>query len=244
MRPVIVISTKGGVGKTLVSINLALELSKNYKTALLDIDLDSSNEAGLFGLASDSDINIETRKLIPKEYNGIKIFAMSIFLPHADMGVTIPEPQRREFVTESIKNTEWGELDFMIIDAPGGTGIELTTVHQILPDCMAIIVSEMNQAEDYIRTVDVLRHYNMKIIGVIENRSGSWMHGKPVLCSCGCGEKFSPYGEGTIKDIFPEIKFLGSIPLCGEIYKTNPPEIPEEFMVNIMDRFMEEINGH
>lgn len=235
MIPIVIVSSKGGVGKTLFSINLALELSKNHKTALLDIDLDSSNEAGLFGLDSDSDINLETRKLIPKEYNGLKIFAMSIFLPRADMGVTIPEPQRRTFIIEAIKNTEWGELDFMIIDTPGGTGIELTTVHQLLPDCMVIIVSELNQTEDYIRTVDVLRHYNIKIIGVIENCTSGWMHGKPVFCSCGCGEKFSPYGEGTNKDVLPDIKFLGSIPLCGEIYKTNPPRIPEEFMTEIME---------
>lgn len=241
MLPIMIVSSKGGVGKTLLSINLALELSKNYKTALLDIDLDSSNEAGLFCLAGDSDINLETRKLIPKEYNGIKIFAMSIFLPRADMGVTLPESQRRTFIIEAIKNTEWGELDFMIIDTPGGMGIELTTVHQLLPDCVAIIVSELNQTEDYRRTVDVLRHYNIKIIGVIENRTSSWMHGKPVICSCGCGEKFSPYGDGTIKDVSPDIKFLGSIPLCGEIYKTNPPRIPEQFMTEIMEKFKEVI---
>lgn len=233
VKSAMVITTKGGAGKTLIAINLALEIAKTHRTALIDLDIDSSNIGGLLGLEGDIDIDLEKRKMIPRDYmvgeNAMKVFAMSLYLQKADQGITMPDSQRKQFIQEAILNTDYGELDFRIYDMPGGTGIEYLSLIKYVPDCRAIIVTQPNQIEDVNRTVDVCRHFNIPIIGIVENMSGSWMHGAPVLCACGCGREFAPFGMNTVPEAYPEIPFLGRIPLCEEIFETHPPTIPDEF---------------
>lgn len=221
------LSSKGGVGKTLVAINLALELSKKYRVALVDLDIDSSNIGGLLGLTGDIDIDLEKRKMVPKDYNGMKVFAMSLYLPRADMGVTIPDSQRRQFVIDAIKNTQWDELDFMIFDTPGGTAVEFVTLINVMRDCKALIVTQPNTLEDCNRTVDICEHFKVPILGIVENMSGSFMHGSPVLCGCGCGQEFAPFGINTVQEVYKDIRFLGRVPLSMEIFMTKPPRIPQ-----------------
>lgn len=231
MKSVMCLSSKGGVGKTVVAVNLAIELSRNYKVALIDLDIDSSNIGGLLGLSGDIDIVLEQRKMVPKEYNGIKVFAMSLYLQQADQGITIPDDQRRQFIHDAILNTDYGELDFIIYDMPGGTAVEFSTLRTLCSDIVAVIVTMPNTTEDCNRTIDVCRHFKIPIIGIVENMSGSWMHGAPVLCACGCGQEFAPFGMNAVQEEYPDIPFLGRIPLCMEIFESTPPKIPEEFGV-------------
>lgn len=233
MKSIMCLSSKGGTGKTTVAINLALELTKTRRVALIDLDIDSSNVAGLLGLEGDIDIDLKKRKMIPRDYiageNVMKVFAMSLYLQHADQGITMPDSQRRQFIQEAILNTDYGELDYRIYDMPGGTSIEYLSLIKYVTDCSAIIVTQPNQLEDVNRTIDVCRHFKVPIIGIVENMSGSWMHGTPVLCSCGCGKEFAPFGINTIPEVYPDIPYIGRIPLCDEIFETHPPTIPDEF---------------
>lgn len=225
------ISTKGGTGKTTVAISLALELSKAHKVGLLDADVDSSNVSGLLGLEQEITVDIDTRKLIPLDYKGIKVFSMSSYLPRKDMGVAISGVSKTQFLRDAIYSTNWGEIDLFVIDCPGGSGDEFNAIRKILPKLQAIIVTQPNTLEDCSRIIDLCNNFKIPILGIVENMSGSWMHGKPVLCNCGCGKEFTPFGKNTVKEKFPDIAFLGSIPLCQEIFETNPPEIPKEFNV-------------
>lgn len=229
MQSVMCLSSKGGVGKTLVAINLAIELARRgYRVALVDLDIDSSNIGGLLDLNPDVDIDMSHRKMVPQDYNGMKVFAMSIFLPRANMGVTIPDSQRRQFIIDAIKNTAWGELDFMIFDMPGGTAVEFMTLRSMIPDCKTVIVTQPNTLEDCNRTVDLCDHFKVPIMGIVENMSGSLMHGMPVMCTCGCGQEFAPFGMNTVRDEFPGIPFLGRIQLSMDIFTSKPPRIPEQ----------------
>lgn len=234
MISIMCLSSKGGTGKTLISINTALELAKNHRVALIDLDIDSSNIGGLLGLQGDIDIDLEKRKMIPRDYmvgeNIMKVFAMSLYLQNADQGITMHDSQRKQFIQEAILNTDYGELDFRIYDMPGGTAIEYLSLIKYVPDCRAIIVTQPNQTEDVNRTVDVCRHFNVPILGIVENMSGSWMHGGPVRCQH-CNEEFAPFGKNTVPEKYPDIPFLGRIPLCVEIFETHPPTIPSEFGV-------------
>lgn len=230
VRAIMCINAKGGTGKTLLSINLALELSKKYKVGLVDLDVDSSNIGSLLGLQGEIDSN-EERKLVPKNYNAnLKVIAMSLYLPKADMGICIPEVERAGYIREAIK-AKWDSLDFMIFDMPGGMAIEFDTLRKIFPNCKAIIVTQPNTIEDCNRVIDICSYRKIPILGIVENMSGTMMHGKTVVCSCGCGKEFAPFGKNIVKEKFPNIKFLGSIPLCQEIFEKNPPEIPKEFNV-------------
>ncbi|MDP2217188.1 MAG: P-loop NTPase [Methanolobus sp.] len=233
-KSIMCLSSKGGVGKTLVGVNLALALAKTHRVALIDLDIDSSNVGGLLGLEGDIDIDLEKRKMIPRDYmvgeNAMKVFAMSLYLQKADQGITMPDSQRRQFIREAILNTEYGELEFKIFDMPGGTSVEFLSLATYIPDCSAIIVTQPNQSEDVNRTVDVCNHYKIKILGIVENMSGSWMHGAPVMCQH-CNEEFAPFGKNTVPEKYPNIPFFGRIPLCEEIFETHPPTIPNEFGV-------------
>lgn len=230
-RAIMCLNSKGGTGKTLLSINLSLELSKQHKVGLIDLDVDSSNIAGLLGLQGEIDSDERVRKLVPIEYNAnLKVVAMSLYLPKADMGVCISEVSRAQYIRDAIK-AKWNSLDFIIFDMPGGAAIEFNTLRKIFPNCLAIIVTQPNTLEDCNRIIDLCKHFKVPILGIVENMSGSWMHGKPIICGCGCGKEFTPFGKNTVKEKFPDIEFLGSIPLCQEIFEKNPCEILKEFNV-------------
>lgn len=237
VRAIAILNAKGGTGKTLLAISLSLELSKVYKVGLLDLDIDSSNIASLLNLQGEIELD-EERRLIPRQYNSnLKVIAMSLYLPRADMGICIPEVERAGFIREAI-NAKWNELDYMILDMPGGIAVEFNTLRRIYP-FEVIIVTQPNTIEDCYRVIDLCSHFKIPILGIVENMSGSYMHGKRVICSCGCGKEFTPFGKDIVKEKFPEIKYLGSIPLCQEIFEKNPPEIPSEF--NVIQRIKEVI---
>ena len=232
VRAIMCINAKGGTGKTLLAINLALELSRNYKVGLIDLDVDSSNIASLLGLKGEIDIDDASHRLIPIEYNSnLKVIAMSLYYQSlGDKGICIGEKSREGYVREAIK-AMWNSIDYLVFDMPGGTAIEFKTLCKLIPNCRAVIVTQPNTIEDCNRVIDLCNHFKIQILGVVENMSGSYMHGKTVICSCGCGKEFTPFAKNTVREKLPNIEFLGSIPLCQEIFESSPPLIPKEFNV-------------
>jgi ATP-binding protein involved in chromosome partitioning len=212
----IVMSGKGGVGKTSVSVNLAIALAnKGYTVGLMDVDIhgpDIPRMLGLNGmLSADSD-----KKMMPMDYkDNLKVVSMESLMPDKDEAIIWRGPVKHTAIRQFIGEVNWGGLDFLVIDCPPGTGDEPLTIAQLIPDAQAIIVTTPQEVAlaDIRKSISFCKNVNMRIFGIIENMSGfTCPHcGKPVeIFGTGGGEKTAKaYG----------IEFLGRIPFDPDMVK-------------------------
>jgi len=215
----IVMSGKGGVGKTSTSVNLSIALAnRGYKVGLLDVDLHGPDIPRMLGLHGMLEIN-GNRKLVPKRYSE-NLCAVSVesLLPNKDDAVIWRGPVKHSAIQQFIGDVEWGKLDYLIIDAPPGTGDEPLTVAQLVKDAQAIIVTTPQEVAlaDVRKSINFCKTVGMKVFGLIENMSGfQCPHCEEMIELLGTGG-----GERTAKDF--GIKFLGKIPFdtkmvtCGD----------------------------
>ena len=213
-RKILVMSGKGGVGKSTVAGYLALLLSKKgKKVGLMDVDLHGPSIARLMKVQSGFDMS---REGIVGPYafsDHLSIVSMDMMLGEKDMAVIWRGPMKISAIRQFVSDIEWGDLDFLLVDSPPGTGDEPLTVAQTLPDAEALIVTtpqEMSLA-DVRKSINFCRQVNMKILGVVENMSGQ-------LCPH-CGEQVPLFGLGGGEKMAQEmdIPFLGRIPVDGKM---------------------------
>ncbi len=216
---IIVMSGKGGVGKTSVSVNLSIALAnKGFKVGLMDVDLHGPDIPRMLGFKGMMDLN-ENRKLNPMKYSeNLKAVSIESLTSNHDEAIIWRGPIKHSTIRQFIGDVEWGELDYLIIDSPPGTGDEPLTVVQTIPDAKAIIVTTPQEISlaDVRKSISFCKTVGMKILGLIENMSG-------FTCPH-CGEKLELFGYGggerTAKEA--ELKFLGRIPFdlnvvsCGD----------------------------
>jgi len=222
MKGVLVISGKGGVGKTLISCLLAQELSRHGTTGLADMDIDSSNVASVMGIRMDKVEITEERKLVPAALDGGSLLVNSLGATLSDTAISQTATFYRNVVRDIITGTEWGDIEYLVLDMPPGmsdifreTVDQLKAMNALLG---AVVVAQPSSLEDCRRAYEVCKRLFVPIIGFVENMSGVMMHGKVVKCPCGCGEELAPFGKGTVKKFAEEVGgvFLGRIPLFGE----------------------------
>jgi Mrp family chromosome partitioning ATPase len=210
----IVMSGKGGVGKTSTSVNLSIALAnRGYKVGILDVDLHGPDIPRMLGLDGMLEIN-GNRKLVPKKYSD-NLCAVSVesLLPNNDDAVIWRGPVKHSAIQQFIGEVAWGELDFLIIDSPPGTGDEPLTIAQLVKDAQAIIVTTPQEVAlaDVRKSINFCKTVGMKVFGLIENMSGfQCPHCKEVIDLLGTGG-----GEKTAKDF--GIKFLGRIPFDSNV---------------------------
>lgn len=216
---IIVMSGKGGVGKTSVSVNLSIALAnKGFKVGLMDVDLHGPDVPRMLGFKGMLDLS-KNQKLNPMKYSeNLKAVSIESLTSDKDEAIIWRGPIKHSTIRQFIGDVEWGELDYLIIDSPPGTGDEPLTVVQTIPDAKAIIVTTPQEISlaDVRKSISFCKTVGMKILGLIENMSG-------FTCPH-CGEKLELFGYGggerTAKEA--ELKFLGRIPFdlnvvsCGD----------------------------
>lgn len=236
-----VASGKGGVGKSTVSSNLAIALVRQgYSVALVDADVFGPSIPKMFGIedAKPEGSAIGDKEIMfPIEKFGVKIMSIGFFVKN-NQGLIWRGPMASNAIGQLIENTQWGDIDYMIIDFPPGTSdIQLSTVQKlnlsgavIVTTPQEIAVNDARKATSMFNNKDI----NVPILGIIENMS--WFSPKPHP-----EEKYYIFGQGGGENLAKElnVKFLGNIPLVAEvgeaaenglsIYNTNNHQVVKAF---------------
>jgi len=214
----IVISGKGGVGKSTVSVNVAYGLAaKGSKVGLLDVDMHGPNIAKMLGIENKrligSDLGIEPIDVLP----GLKAVSLALFFEDRDQPIIWRGPLKMITIKQFLADVNWGELDYLIVDSPPGTGDEPLSVCQLIPDLSgAIIVTTPQDVAvlDSRKSILFAKELKVPIVGVIENMSG-------FICPH-CGKRIDLFGAGGGERAAADLKvpFLGRIPLESEMVKS------------------------
>ncbi len=171
----IVMSGKGGVGKTSVSVNLSIALaSKGYKVGIMDVDLHGPDIPRMLGLEGMLALN-QNQKLAPMSYSeNLQAVSVESLTQNKDDAIIWRGPIKHSAIRQFIADVEWGELDFLIIDSPPGTGDEPLTIAQTISDAKAIIVTTPQKVAlaDVRKSINFCKTVKMEIFGLIENMSG------------------------------------------------------------------------
>ena len=229
-RKILVMSGKGGVGKSTVASYLALLLSKKgKKVGLLDVDLHGPSVAKLMNVRGGFDMSEEG---VVKPYafsEQLSIVTLEMMMGEKDMAVIWRGPMKISAIRQFVSDIEWGDLDFLVVDSPPGTGDEPLTVAQTIPDAEALIVTTPQELSlaDVRKSINFCRQVEMKILGVVENMSGQ-------LCPH-CGQQVALFGQGGGKNMAREmnVPFLGQIPSDGKMVTAGDTGNLEELMSHV-----------
>jgi Mrp family chromosome partitioning ATPase len=209
---IVVLSGKGGVGKSTVAVNLAVSLArKKFKTGLLDIDIHGPSVPKLLGLENSKLFGTDDGKILPVEYDDfLKVMSVGFMLSETDDAVIWRGPLKYGIIKQFLKDVLWGNLDYLIVDSPPGTGDEPLSVCQLMekPEGAVIVTTPQDVAlVDVRKSITFCRQLNMPVIGVIENMSG-------FICPhCGNESQIFKSGGGRNMALDMNVPFLGSIPI-------------------------------
>lgn len=220
----VVMSGKGGVGKTTVAINLATALALNgLRVGVLDADIHGPNTPKMLGI----------KQYVPSVgENGImpaigplnmKVMSMAFLLANPDTPVIWRGPLKMTAIKQFIKDVNWGELDYLITDLPPGTGDEPLSILQLIPNITGVIIVTTPQEVallDVRKSITMVKEMHVPILGIVENMSG-------FICP-NCGQETKIFSEGGGKKASKDmnIPFLGSIPIDANITKDGDEGLP------------------
>ena len=209
----LVMSGKGGVGKSTVSVNLALGLARRgHKVGLMDVDLHGPDICRMLNLTDKlADAKVKKDELLPPMQYGdnLKVISLEYMMEDRDDPIIWRGPLKVQAIRQFIADLAWGDLDYLVIDAPPGTGDEPLTVAQTIPDAQAVVVTTPQQIAlaDVRKSLNFCKHVKMEVVGMVENMSG-------FVCPH-CSETVEIFktggGEQTAKDF--GLNFLGRVPV-------------------------------
>ncbi|PKL37467.1 MAG: ATP-binding protein [Spirochaetae bacterium HGW-Spirochaetae-1] len=209
---IVVLSGKGGVGKSTVAVNLAVSLAeKKFRVGLLDVDIHGPSVPKLLGLEKNKLSADENEKLLPAVYSDhLKVVSVGFLIDDEKDPVVWRGPLKYGIIKQFLKDVAWGELDYLIIDSPPGTGDEPLSVCQLIEDAAGAVVVTTPQDValiDVKKSITFCHKLNMPVLGVVENMSG-------FTCPH-CGKTVDIFKKGGGKSMSEEmnVPFLGAIPI-------------------------------
>lgn len=219
---ILVLSGKGGVGKSTVASQLALTLrSAGYKVGLLDVDLCGPSIPTILGLVGSSMVQ-SSGGWVPVYVGGddrnpkMAVMSIGFLLEAKDAPVIWRGPKKTSLIRQFLEEVVWGDLDFLVIDTPPGTSDENISVCEQLsqhsPDGAVIVTTPQNVSTDDVRKeITFCKQVNLPILGIIENMSG-------FVCPC-CGEQYNIFSKGGGEALAQQLAlpFIGRIPLDPSI---------------------------
>jgi ATP-binding protein involved in chromosome partitioning len=205
----IVMSGKGGVGKSSVAVYLALALAqKGYRVGLMDVDLHGPSVPKMLGLHGVLGVSKE-EQILPHDYNpNLKVVSIESLMEDTDSAVIWRGPLKHSVIQQFITQCKWDDLDFLVVDCPPGTGDEPLSIAKLIPDAKAIIVTTPQEVAlaDVRKSINFCRKVNLEMAGLVENMSGLY---------CPHCQGFIPIfrqggGQKTAERM--NIKLLGALP--------------------------------
>ena len=207
---IFVMSGKGGVGKSSVTVNTAAALAhRGFKVGILDVDMHGPSVPNLLGLKATIEMN-EKNELIPAMYNeNLAVISMDSFLQDRDQAILWRGPKKTAAIRQFLSDVAWGPLDFLLIDSPPGTGDEHMTILKTITDAQSVTVTTPQEISlaDVRKAVNFLQVAEGKVLGVVENMSG-------LVCPH-CHQEIDLFKKGGGEELAKHygIPFLGAIPL-------------------------------
>ncbi len=201
-----VASGKGGVGKTTVAVNMALALGKmGYTVGLLDADVYGPNVPIMLGSKSEP-MATPQQRIMPVEAQGLKMISMGLLNP-GDKPVIWRGPMLHSVITQFLRSVEWGELDYLVIDLPPGTGdVQLTLIQTVAVTGAVVVTTPSTVAlADVRKAIEMFRQVNVEVLGVVENMSS-------FACPH-CGKAIDIFGHGDGAKTAAEY----GVPVLGEV---------------------------
>src|SRR6516162_6150915 len=209
---VAVASGKGGVGKTTVAVNLALALMRlGHRVGLLDADVYGPNVPIMLG-TSQEPLATADRRIVPVEVSGLKMISMGLLNP-GDKPVIWRGPMLHSVITQFLRSAEWGQLDYLIIDLPPGTGdVQLTLIQTVAVSGAVVVTTPSTVAlADVRKAIEMFRQVSVEVLGVVENMS-------TFACPhCGKPVDIFGHGEGAKTAIEYGVAVLGEIEIDPRI---------------------------
>ncbi|REK19836.1 MAG: MRP family ATP-binding protein, partial [Actinobacteria bacterium] len=208
-RVIAVGSGKGGVGKSSISTNIAVSLAKEgFRVGLLDADIWGFSIPRMLGVEDRLHANESTKLIQPAVAHGVKVVSTGLIIETEETALMWRGLMLSKALEQFLHQVEWGELDYLIIDLPPGTGDVQMALSRMLPQAeMAVVTTPQLAAQKVaIRVADMARRSHMPIVGVIENMSGF---------DCSCGEHHALFGEGGGENLARELRvdMISRIPL-------------------------------
>lgn len=222
---ILVMSGKGGVGKSTVSVNLALGLAaRGHKVGLMDVDLHGPDVIRMLNLKGSLEAPENPDDLVaPLQYNeNLKVVSLEYMMKDRDEAIIWRGPLKIQAIRQFVSDMDWGELDYLVIDAPPGTGDEPLSVAQIIPGVKALVVTTPQKVAlaDVRKSLNFCKTVEMEVLGVVENMSG-------FVCP-ECNTTVDIFKTGGGEDIAREFElpFLGAVPMDPKIVVGGDDGVP------------------
>lgn len=207
---ILVTSGKGGVGKSSITVNLAVALAKmHYSVGIMDVDIHGPSVPHLLGLQTGIEA-ADDGGLLPAPYmENLSVISMDALLQDKDQPILWRGTKKGQAIREFMSDVRWGALDFLLIDSPPGTGDEPMTVLESIPDALCIVVTTPQEVSlaDVRKTVNFLANVHANTLGLVENMSG-------LICPH-CHQEIDLFKKGGGEALAKQhgLRFLGAIPI-------------------------------